>query len=68
MPLDENLFAAKLKYLQRGGGCYKKKKKKGDKFDIMQKPSLLLFLIIKRRYFDQKLPEKSDKNGPDTLQ
>ncbi len=40
MPLDENLFAAKLKYLQKGGGCCKKKKKKGDKFDIMQTLSL----------------------------
>ena len=54
--------------MQRGGGCYEKKKKKGDKFDIIQKPSLLLFLIIKRRYFDQKLPEESNKNSPDALQ
>ena len=28
MPLDEQLFAAKLKYLQRGSGCCKKKRKK----------------------------------------
>ncbi len=39
IPLDEQLFAAKLKYLQGGSGC-KEKRKKVDKFDIMQTPSL----------------------------
>ena len=68
MPLGNNLFAAKLKYLQRGSGCCKKKKKKVDRFDIMQTPSLWFFFIIERGYFDQKLPEKSDKNGLDALQ
>ena len=29
MSLGNNLFAAKLKYLEGGGGCCKKKKKKG---------------------------------------
>ena len=42
MPLDENLFAAKLKYLQRGGGCCKKKEKV-DKIDMMKNPPPLIF-------------------------
>ena len=28
MPLDEKMFVAKLKYLQRGSGCCKKRRKK----------------------------------------
>ena len=36
MPMGDNLFAAKLKYLQRGSGCYKKKRKKVDKVDIIK--------------------------------
>ncbi len=40
IPLDEQLFAAKLKYLQGGSGCCKEKREKVDKFDIMQTPSL----------------------------
>ena len=37
MPLGKDLLAAKLNYLQRGGGCCKKKLKKVKKFDIMEK-------------------------------
>ena len=43
MPLDENLFAAKLKYLQKGGGCCKKKGKKVDKIDMMKNPQPPIF-------------------------
>ncbi len=42
-----------------------KKVKKVKKFDIMEK------IAPKYRnigYFDEKLPEESDKNGPDALQ
>ena len=58
----------KLNYLQRGGGCCKKVKKV-KKIDIMEKnrPQISSFFGGKG-YFDQKLPEESDKNGPDALQ
>ena len=68
MPLGNNLFAAKLKYLQRGGGCCKKKGKKVDKIDMMKNPLPPIFFLLKRGYFDQNLPEESEKNGPDALQ
>ena len=44
MPLGKDLLAAKLNYLQRGGGCCKKVKKV-KKFDIMEKdrPQILFF-------------------------
>ena len=68
MPMGDNLFAAKLKYLQRGSSGCKKKRKKVDKVDIIKNPSSPIFFFIERGYFDQKLPGESDKNGPDALQ
>ena len=38
MPLGNNLFAAKLKYLQSGGGFCKKKGKEVDKIDMIKNP------------------------------
>jgi len=61
MPLGNNQFAAKLKYLQRGGGCCKKKGKKVDKIDMMKNPLPPIFFSLKRGYFDQNLPEESEK-------
>ena len=37
-------------------------------FDKMEKNCPQIFFSNKRGYFDQKLPEKSHKNGPDDLQ
>ena len=42
MPLGNNLFAAKMKYLQRGGGG-KKKGKKVDKIDMIKNPPPSIF-------------------------
>ena len=56
-----------MKYLQKGGGCCKKKGKKVDKIDDEKSPTSNFF-SLKRGCFDQKLPEESDKNGPDALQ
>ena len=47
MPMGDNLFAAKLKYLQRGSGCCKKKRKKVDKVDIIKNPSFPIFFSLK---------------------
>ena len=47
MPLGNNLFAAKMKYLQRGGGCCKKKGKTIDKIDMMKNPPPPFFFIEK---------------------
>ena len=68
MPMGDNLFAAKLKNMQRSSGCYKKKGKKVEKFDMIKNPPSPIFFFIERGYFDQKLPGESDKNGPDALQ
>ena len=46
----------------------KKVKKKVKNFDIMEKIAPKYFFFIGRGYFDQKLPEESDKNGPVALQ
>ena len=35
---------------------------------MMKNPPPLIFFLIKRGYFDQKLPEESEKNSPDALQ
>ena len=67
MPMGDNLFAAKLKNMQRGSGCCKKKGKKVDKIDMMKNPPPPIFFSLKRGYFDQKLPEESEKNGPNAL-
>ena len=48
MPMGDNLFAAKLKYLQRGSGCCKKKRKKVDKVDIIKNPSSPIFFSLKQ--------------------
>ena len=47
MPLGNNLFAAKMKYLQRGGGCCKKKGKKVDKIDMVKNPPPPIFFSLK---------------------
>ena len=67
IPLGKDLLAGKLNYLQRGG-CCKKKWKKVKKFDIMEKNRPQIIFFNWRGCFDQKLPEESDKNGPDALQ
>jgi hypothetical protein len=51
MPLGNNQFAAKLKYLQRGGGCCKKKGKKVDKIDMMKNPLPPIFFFVEKRVF-----------------
>ena len=68
MPVDKDLFAAKLNYLQRGGGCCKKSEKSEKKLIQWKKIAPKYFFFNGRGYFDQKLPEESDKNGPDALQ
>ena len=68
MPWGNNLFAAKLKYLQRGSGCCKKSEKKWKVWYNGKKSPPIIFSFIGRGYFNQKLPEESDKNGPDALQ
>ena len=67
MPLGDNLFAAKLKNMQSGSGCYKKKGEKSWKIWYDKKSTLSNFVFIERGYFDQKLPGESDRNGPDAL-
>ena len=67
MPMGDNLFAAKLKNMQRGSGCCKKKGEKVEKLDMIKNPPSPIFFFIERGYFDQKLPGESDKNGPDAL-
>ena len=68
MPLGKDLLAAKLNYLQRGGSCCKKKVKKVKKLDIVEKNRPQIFFFNGWGYFNQKLPEEFDKNGPDALQ
>ena len=68
MPLGKDLLAAKLNYLQRGGGCCKKSEKQVKIFDITEKNHPQIFFFNERGYIDQKLPEESNKNGPDALQ
>ena len=43
MHLDGNLFVAKLKYLQRGDGCCKKKREKSLKIVYNENPLPLIF-------------------------
>ena len=46
-----------------------KKVKKVNNFDKMKKKSPPnIFFSNEKGYFDQKLPEESNKNGPDALQ
>ena len=47
MPMGDNLFAAKLKNMQRGSGCYKKKGKKVEKFDMIKNPPSPIFFSLK---------------------
>ena len=35
---------------------------------MMKNPLPPIFFSLKRGYFDQNLPEESEKNGPDALQ
>ena len=51
MPLGNNLFAAKLKYLQRGGGCCKKRWKKLTKLIWWKIPYLQFFFFVEKRVF-----------------
>ena len=64
MPLGNNLFAAKLKYLQRGGGCCKKRGKKLTKLIWWKIPHLQFFFLIEKGYFDQKYPRNPKKIVP----
>ena len=61
-------LAAKLKYLQRDGGCSKKRRKKLIKFNMIKKIPRFYFFFIEKGYFDQKFPKESEKNGLDALQ
>ena len=63
MPSGKDLLAAKLNYLQRGGGCCKK----SEKVWCNGKKSPPNIFFYERGYFDQKLPEESEKNGPNAL-
>ena len=45
-----------------------KKAKKVNKLDITEKNRPQIFFFDERGYIDQKLPEESNKNGPDALQ
>ena len=45
-----------------------KKVKKVKNFDITETNHPQIFFSNERGYIDQKLPEKSNKNGPDALQ
>ena len=47
MPMGDNLFAVKLKYLHRVSGCCKKKEEKVDKVDIIKNPSFPIFFLLK---------------------
>ena len=47
IPLGDNLFTAKLKYLQTCGGCCKKKGQKVEKFDMIKIPPPLFFFSFK---------------------
>ena len=66
MPLGKDLLAAKLNYLQRAV-VVKKMKKSGKIWYNGEKSPPNIFFLIRRGYFDQKLPEEFDKNGPDAL-
>ena len=46
----------------------KKRGKKVEKSDIMEKKSPKFFFSVKEGIFHQKLHEESEKNGPDALQ
>ena len=61
MPLGNNQFAAKLKYLQRGGGCCKKKGKKVDKIDMMKNPQPPIFFFIKESILIRNDPRNPKK-------
>ena len=45
------MFAVKMKYLLRGGGCCKKKGKKVDKIDMMKNPLPPNFYFVEKRVF-----------------
>ncbi len=68
MPLGKDLLAAKLNYLQRGGCCCKKSEKKRKILIKWKKIAPKYFFSYVKGYFDQKLPEEFNKNGPDALQ
>ena len=55
MPLGKDLLAAKLNYLQRGGGCCKKSEKKVKKFDIMEKNRPQIFFFHWKRVFRSEI-------------
>ena len=47
MPMEDNLFAAKLKNMQRGSGCCKKKGEKVEKLDMIKNPPSPIFFSLK---------------------
>ncbi len=55
VPLGYDLLAAKLKYLQRGGGCCKKSEKNGKKVGIMGKKSPQNFFFQWKRVFRSEI-------------
>ena len=61
MPLGNNLFAAKLKYLQRGGGCCKKRGKKLTKLIWWKIPYLQFFFRWKEGILIRIYPRNPKK-------
>ena len=45
--MGDNLFAAKLKNMQRGSGCCKKKGEKVEKLDMIKNPPSPIFFSLK---------------------
>ena len=64
MPLGNNLFAAKLKYLQRGGGCCKKRGKKLTKLIWWKIPYLQFFFRWKEGILIRIYPRNPKKMVP----
>ena len=64
MPLGNNLFAAKLKYLQRGGGCCKKRGKKLTKLIWWKIPRLQFFFHQKESILIRNYPRNPKKMVP----
>ncbi len=64
IPLGNNLFGTKLKYLQRGSGCCKKKGKKVDKINMMKNPPTSIFFTLKESILIRNYPRNTKKMVP----
>ena len=64
MPMGDNLFAAKLKNMQRGSGCCKKKGEKVEKLDMIKNPPSPIFFSLKEGILIRNYPGNPIKMVP----